>query len=229
MNTEPQRSEDAWAPITTKNRPREWVAAILFSAVSCWFVMAYHDWGRAKPYSIGTLSEALAHTAFYGLALAFAIGPLYRFGIMPARAVAGRRPFGIVAVICAMVHALLSLTVLRPNSGWDHFVVKHWDHTVLGVLGLVLAVILLATSFGNAFQRLGEARWFRIQAAGLAILPVALLHFMALGKFTKWADWFDGRDRNAAPPGTIVIFCVGVLVITLRIIDIVRHWKKRSA
>lgn len=230
MNTDPsQRPGTSWAPITTRNSTGEWLVAVVFAACSCCFIMAYHDWWRAKTYSVGTLNEALAHTAFYCLSLAFMFGPLYRFGLLPARMIPVRRPFGIAAVACAIPHVLLSLIPLWPKFGWNHFVVKHWDHTALGVASLALAVWLLTTSFGAALQRMGAARWRRTQLIGLALLPLVLWHFMALGKFTKWADWFAGRDKLPAPAGTLIIFCVGTLVIALRVIDALCHWKMWGA
>lgn len=223
--TESQNFGDP-TPIVSKNRPTEWTVAILFAVASCCCVMAYHDLWRAKGYSILTLNEAMAHTAYYCLALAFAVGPLYRFGVLARDVVPVRRPFGIIAVGCIILHALLSLIPLSSKFGWDHFVVKHWDHTALGVGGTILALWMLQTSFGNTLQRLGATGWRRIQLAGLVLLPLAVWHFMALGKLAKWADWFAGRDKLPAPPGTLIIFCVAVLVILLRVVDALRHWKK---
>jgi hypothetical protein len=220
-----RRGGDVWSPIATKNSPGEWLAAILFAAGSCAFVMAYHDWWRAKTYSVLTLNESVAHTAYYCIALAFAFGPLYRFGLLPARAVMVRRTFGIVGVVCALLHVLLTLLPLWGKYGWEYLAIKHWDLTALGVANLVLAVWLLKTSLGNSVQRLGADRWFRLQLTGLALLPLALAHFIVLGKVAKWADWFAGRDKLPAPPGTFVIFCVGALVIALRVVDALCHVK----
>lgn len=224
MRTCPTKpGDDLWSPIAIKNSPREWLAVAGFAVVSCWFVLVYHARWRAKPYSLLTLNESLAHTAYYCIALAFALGSLYRFGLLPARAVAVRRAFGIVGVICSALHVLLTLFPLWPKYGWNYLVVKHWDLTVLGLVSLVLGFWLLKTSLGDAVQRLGAVRWRRIQLTGLALLPLVLWHFMAAGKIAKWLDWFAGRDTHPAPPGTFIIFCVGAVVIGLRTVDAACH------
>jgi hypothetical protein len=212
-----------WSPVAVKNPVGEWLLAILFAAGSCWLVMAYHAWWRAKPYSWLTFNESLAHTAYYCLALAYVCGPLYRFGLLPARAVLVRRPFGIVGVVCAILHVGVTLGPLWGEFGWNYFLVQHWDLTALGVVCLALAVWMLQTSLGGAPQQMGVARWFRVQLLGLALLPLVLWHFMALGKVGKWLDWFHGVDTKPAPAGTLIIFAVGVLVIALRLVDAVRH------
>lgn len=187
--------------------------------------MAYHALGRAKPYSLGTLNEGLAHTAYYGIALAYACGPLYRFGLLPSGTVRLRRPLGITGVCCAGLHVLATLIPLRSKFGWDYLTRQHWDLTVLGLVCLALALWMARTSLGNSVQRLGRERWARIQWIGLALLPLALAHFLVLGKFGKWMDWFQGRDTNPVPSGTIIIFAAGVLVIALRVVDAVCHGK----
>jgi hypothetical protein len=46
------------------------------------------------------------------------------------------------------------------------------------------------------------------------------MHLLMLG---KWVDWFQGRDLNPAPAGTLIIFIVGTVVILLRIVDGMVH------
>ena len=213
----------AWSPIAMKNSFGEWLAASLFAAVSCLFVMAYHAWWRAKPYSMGTLNESLAHTAYYCLAIAYSLGPFYRLGLLPARRVHVRRAFGIVGVICAFLHVTVTLGPLWGEFGWNYLAVKHGDLTVLGAVCLALAIWMLKTSVGNAVRKLGQARWLRIQLTGLALLPLVLWHFMTLGKIGKWLDWFHGVDTKPAPAGTLIIFVAGVLVIGLRLADVLCH------
>jgi DMSO/TMAO reductase YedYZ heme-binding membrane subunit len=220
---------ETWSPIAIKNSVGQWLGAILFAAGSTWFIMAYHAWWRAKPYSVVTLNESLAHTAYYSIALAYAFGPLYRFRLLPAPAVLWRRSLGIVGVACAGLHVLLTLFPLWPKFGWKFLVREHGDLTALGVVTLALAVGMVKTSLGDAVQRLGRQRWFRIQLLGLALLPLALAHFLVLGKISKWVDWFQGRDLNPAPAGTLIIFMVGTVVILLRIVDGMVHargWQK---
>lgn len=214
-----RRSAIVWSPITVKNPGSHWFVALVFAVCSTWLVMAYHAWWRAKPYSWVTLNESLAHTAYYCLAIAYALGPLYRFGMWPARAVMLRRPFGIVGVICALLHVTVTLVPLWGEFGWSFLVVKHWDLTALGLICLAVAIWMLKTSLGNAVQRLGQARWVRVQSVGLVLLPLALWHFMVLGKIGKWLDWFHGVDTKPAPAGTLIIFAVGMILIALRLVD----------
>jgi hypothetical protein len=224
--TESQRGGDGWSPIASKNSFGEWLVALLFAAGGCWLVMVYHAWWRAKPYSLGTLNESLAHVAFYCLALAYVFGPLYRFRLLPARWVFVRRPFGIVGVGSAVLHVGLTLGPLWGKFGWPHLLHKHWDSALLGLVSLALALWIWRISFAGSVQRLGRDRWFRWQLAGLVLLPLVLAHFLVLGKVGKWIDWFAGRDTNAAPAGTFIIFCVGVVVIALRVVDALSHGKR---
>lgn len=224
-----QRGGDVWSPIATKNSFGEWLAALLLAAGSCWFVMIYHAWWRSKPYSVVTFNESLAHTAFYCLALAYACGPLYRFGWLTTRPVMWRRPLGMIGVGVAILHVLVSLVPLWGKFGWDYLVVQHWDATLLGAASLALALWMLQTSLGDSVQRLGRARWFQIQLTGLALLPLVLLHFLVLGKIGKWVDWFQGRDTNHMPAGTFIIFCVGIVILALRVADALCHVRIRKA
>jgi len=218
-----KRGGDVWSPIVAKNSVVEWLLAILFAAGSTWFMMAYHDWWRRKPYSLMTLNESLALAAYYALALAFVPGPLYRFGAIPSRWVAVRRPLGIAGVICAILHVLITLIPLRNKYGWNYLVLQHGDLTALGALSISLALWLLKTSLGSAVQRLGVVRWFRIQWTGVALVPLVLAHFMVLGKIADWLKWFGGHDPKPAPPGTFVAFALGAVIILLRVVDLISH------
>lgn len=223
-----QYQDGSWSPITLKNSVLQWIGAFLYSALWCWFVMGYHAWWRGKPCSLQTFDEGMACAAYYAMATAFTLGPLYRFGLCLKSWVSLRRPLGIVAGIFAAVHILMTFTTQWRNYGWNYICVEHWDMALLGVLSTALLAWLIKTAYPSAMEQNGLERWRKIQVCGLALLPLALAHFVVLGKIPKWMDWFRGVDKHAAPAGTLVVFIFGVVVIVLRIVDFICHVKDRT-
>lgn len=119
-----------------------------------------------------------------------AIGPLARLWAGAARALAWRRELGVWFVVTAVVHALLIL------DGW-----VEWDvgrtlgyefipqlgrvarlepgfglANLLGVVAIVWAVVLGATSWDGAVRRLGPGAWKWVHYGAYVVFYLSLLH-----------------------------------------------------
>lgn len=211
---EDQTASTAPSPIIMANTCGEWLLAFAFCALVWWFMLAYHDWWRGKPYSLATANEAFALAGVYGLSLSLSLGPLRRLSGGLPRAIRLRRPLGLCAGLCAAIHALLTLLVMNDKYDWAYYS-KHWDLLLLGSLALLLLSALCALSWPAALRRVGEERWRRVQAKGYLCLALVLVHFVVLGKFGKWVEWFRLHDQPA-PPGTLPAFLVGVAPLVLK-------------
>jgi DMSO/TMAO reductase YedYZ heme-binding membrane subunit len=203
-------------PIILCNTPGQWLSSAAFCGAAFLFFWAYHDWWRAKPYSLGTADEALALAALMGLSVTLSLGPLCRLTGRFERALALRRPLALVAVCCAAAHIAVTLIFLSGKYGWN-WITSEWLSFLLGLAAALLLGFLAAMSFPWALQRFGREGWRRAQQWSDVALGLVLLHFVVLGKFPKWLDWFAKLDQPA-PPGTLPAFVVGALVLILRAI-----------
>jgi hypothetical protein len=66
------------SPIILRNSLAEWITAAALCAACFFFMWAYHDWWRAKPYSLLTANECFALAGLFGVSLSLALGPLRR-------------------------------------------------------------------------------------------------------------------------------------------------------
>ena len=206
------------------NSWREWLVAFGFCGLVWWFMLAYHDWWRGKPYSLATANEAFALAALYGLSFSLLLGPLHRLsGGLPG-AIRLRRPLGLWAALCAAVHALLTLLVMNDKYDWAYHC-KHWDLLTLGILAMALLLVLCTLSWPAALRSVGEKRWRLAQRAGYLVVALVLLHFTVLGKSGKWVEWFRLHDQPA-PPGTLPAFVVGLAALALKAFEVL---KRRSS
>jgi len=201
-----------------ENTAREWGAGLALCVVFFGFMWAYHDWWRGKTYTLATANEACALAGLYGIALAYALGPLYRLHCLGERAVRWRRPVGVAAVGFAFAHMVVPFFPLSHKYGWTYFSV-HWITLALGVVAALWLLILAVLSFRRAAVNISMAAWNRIQQWGLVLLPVIVVHYTVLGKVSKWIEWFGGKDPHPGPPGTLIGAGVVLLVVLLRGVD----------
>jgi DMSO/TMAO reductase YedYZ heme-binding membrane subunit len=159
------------------------------------FMMAYHDWWRAKTYSLGTANESLALSAVFCMSLALSLGPLRRlFGLRPAL-VRLRRPLGVWSVVLALAHSVVTLVVMSNKYDWAYFR-AHLDLLVLGISALALLLMLGVTSWPFALRKFGGwVAWF--QKRDKPAPPGTMWAFLAgvLAFIVRAADWLRSLQR----------------------------------
>jgi len=213
-------------PIVTRNTIKEWLVAFALCAGFGLFMWAYHDWWRAKPYTLGTADEGLALAALFGLEFCLLLGPLSRLTGAPAHMLRLRRPLGIVATGFACAHILVAVIPLYHEFNVAYFV-RNWVMFLFGLAALLLLLWLSLISTAAALARLGTARWCAIQQLGWLALALVLAHFLVLGKIPKFVKWFQTRDLPA-PPGTFWVAVAGVLVLGLKLADVLVARRRKT-
>lgn len=201
--------------VILENTGREWCGGFALCALFFGFMWAYHDWWRGKTYTLATANEACALAGLYGIALAYALGPLHRMHRLGQRAVRWRRPVAIAAVGFALAHLVVTLLPLSGKYGWKYFS-AHWLTLALGIVAALWLLLLAALSFRRAAAKIGLAAWKQIQQWGVVLLPLLVVHYVVLGKIGKWLEWLGGKDPYPGPPGTLIGAGVVLLVLLLR-------------
>ncbi len=136
------------------------------------------------------LWRAVGDAGFVLLAMALSIGPLARLWLPARRWVAWRRELGIWFALLALGHGVL---ILSGWVGWSwrrflgyEFVPQlgRWARlepgfglaNLLGLAGLIWALVLMATSSDWAVRKLGIASWKWLQTGAYIIFYLVALH-----------------------------------------------------
>jgi DMSO/TMAO reductase YedYZ heme-binding membrane subunit len=208
------------------NRIGEWLAAAVWAVFWFAFTLAYHAWWRAKPPAWLTANECLALAAVFCLSAALAVGPLFRLGAVGPSVYRLRRPFGLAAMACVLLHVGVVVIPMWGQYGFK-WLGEHPFCFALGLLAALHLIALSVLSWPTIFQRAGRERWWSWQRTAWLALVLALAHFMLLGKLPKWIEWFQKRDLPA-PPATLWAALAGALVLALRLFDRIRGRAQRS-
>lgn len=210
------------APLPVFANPRrQWLVGLGCAATVFLFMWAYHDWWRAKPYTLVTANEAMALAAYACLGLCLALAPVQRLLGLPEAWASQRRPFALAGVGAAGIHVILSLAA-TPGLSW---LWKHPLSASLAVIATVLVTALAVTSFPSTAARLGPA-WRRLHLLAVPAFVLVSMHVLVLGKSAKWLAWWQTHDLPM-PPGTLAMAGLGVLVLAIRSIDAVNQPGRR--
>lgn len=202
------------------NCRKEWLLSGLLWTLFWTFFMFYHQI-RGKPYSLFTANKCFGIAAIFLVGWSLALGPWVRLGKADQSVLRYRRPVGVLGVISAVIHVVLSLTCL-----YDRFPISYYlDHLIATGAGIVTLVVLVsnaAVSNASLAERIGIGTWKAMQRLSYAALALALMHFVVLDKFPNWIKWVKSFDP-VWPPGTVLPFLFGSLVLMLWIGD----WRKK--
>jgi len=198
------------------NSAKEWLYSFLLYAAIFMFFMYYHKL-RGKPYSLFTANKCAGIAATLGVSLTLFLGPWSRLSGRYAALLAYRRPLGLTASAFVLVHAVLSLFFLADNFPLKYFS-GHQFSVLCGTVSFLLLAIIAVISNSRSLKRLGYRKWKFVQSLSYLCLTLALLHFVVLGKFANWLKWFRSPDY-IYPPGTMLPFFAGVLVLLLFLVD----------
>ena len=211
-------------PIVIKNSKKEWIISLLIFSVLVFFYLFYHDI-RGKAYSLWTANKSMALSASIFISISILFGPLYRKWRNKHWLVKYRRTFGVIGGASLLFHVPVSLFFLPSKFPGSYFI-KHAVSTIIGVLGFSILVMLLIISTKRFFMKLGHKKWKFLQRFSIAALMLCLAHFAALGKIPNWVRWFQNFDKP--PPGTMIPFLIGSIVLLIWIIDFLKNSRKNS-
>lgn len=152
---------------------------------------------RDVPYSdipLFTLNKSLALSSTVLIGLSFLLGPLAK--LLPHRFsphLPLRKSLGLIGFGGAAVHSVISLILLSPRYYAKFYATDGALNSIgqfsilFGVLALAVFSAVAVASLPNMFERLGEARWRRMQRLGYVGYTLVLLHVVVMGA-RGWAN-----------------------------------------
>ena len=190
-----------------------------------------HRWNRA----FGDASLVL-------VALSFGLGPLSRLYRPAVRLVPYRREMGIYAFVLALVHGIIILVGwvefdLMRLAGFEFhpqlqtYVMFQQGFALsngLGILALVIALLLAATSSDYAMRKLGASGWKFIQMGVLPLwwLSVAHVAYFLYAHFLSFHRQTPDPNPLQIPFAILVIAVLGLRIASY--VMTVRNKNKRG-
>jgi len=181
-----------------------------------------------RPYKdvLSRASFATAYPAIALLAATLLIGPwkLLRRRLNPV-SIDLRRDLGIWAGILGIVHAGVGQFVHLRGRPWLYYVYGPTEHhrgmrhdlfglaNYTGAIGVLLLILLLATSNDLSLRRFGKERWKQLQRWNYAVFSLAAVHSFA----------FQGVENQKAPWVVTVALCV-IAALAMQVMGIVRRF-----
>jgi len=176
----------------------------------------YHRW-RGGPYSLFTANKAIAIASSLLFSFSLALGPLQRLTGKFHTAICLRRTLGVTAATFMVLHVVLSVFFVKK------FDLSYYSQNrlsiVFGAIAFLGFLLLWATSYRWAPERLGQDKWKSLQTTGYFFLALIVLHIVVLGKIPNWILWFKTFNQPV-PPGTMIPSVIAALVILLKIVDL---------
>ena len=166
-------------------------------AVSLLYAFIRYNILRDVPFSdipLYIFNKALALGATVVIGFSFLLGPLA--ALWPrwfSPHLPLRKALGIIGFGGAAVHAVISLILLSP-AYYSRWFTESGSLNAIGQFSLLFGVLALAvfavvavSSMPLMFERLGEARWRKMQRLGYGAYALTLLHVVAMGA-RGWAN-----------------------------------------
>ena len=189
---------------------------------------AMHKWNRA----FGDASLVL-------VTLSFGIGPLSRIYRRSVRLVPYRRELGIYAFVLALVHGIIILVgwvefdLMRLFGFEFHPQLQRYVMfqsgfglgNAIGILALVLALLLAATSSDFALRKLGASGWKFIQMGALPLWWLTVAHVA----YFLYAHFLSFHRQTPDPNPLQIPFAILVVaVLILRTTSYVRTVRSQN-
>ena len=230
--TAPQSNKPtgAWS----RTLKRHFIVLLLTGALIALFAQVHGQWSPMHRWN-----RTFGDASLVLVALCFAIGPLSRFYRRAVRWIPYRREMGIYAFILALVHAIIILVGwvqfdLMRLAGFE-FHPQLQEYVMLqqgfglsnaiGLVALVLALLLAATSSDYALRKLGASGWKFVQ---MGVLPLWWLTIAHVAYFLY--AHFLSFHRNTPEPNPLQLpFAIMVVaILALRIAAYVRTVRARA-
>jgi len=164
-------------------------AAVL--AISLLYAFIRYNILRDVPYSdipLYIFNKGLALGSTIVIGFAFLLGPLA--ALRPERFLLHlplRKSLGLIGFGGAAVHGVISLILFSPAYYAKFYTASGGINTIgqfsllFGILALAVFTIVAISSLPMMFERLGEARWKKLQHFGYTGYALVLLHVVVMG------------------------------------------------
>jgi len=202
----------------TKEALRQYLVAIIITAlVSGGF--GYYLFIRNGSFTPSIANKGLADGSLVLLGIVLLIGPLSRLYNRFDSWVNYRKELGILAFLTGAVHVYLSMFVLARRGPFGLYQSRPLV-AYTGLLGLAIMAYLFIISFEKIKQKIGVAKWWKMQYWGARITGVAIFIHMAAFKYPEWDTWLSGKTEGLAlpnlPPANLLIAIFFAFVLLTR-------------
>lgn len=185
--------------------------------------LALYLTARRGYFDLSIVNKSVANSSLLLLGIVLLLGPLCRLYRRFDKWVNYRKELGILAFFLGAAHVYLSMFPLARGGPFSLFGAKPLAAS-LGLVGLLLMFFLFLSSFEKIKNRLGVARWWKIQYTGVRFAAIALLLHMTLLKYSEWGKWLSGDTGNIAipslPPASLLVALFSAFVLLVRLSEL---------
>lgn len=197
---------------------RQYFIALIIAAVIGGGI-GYYLFARSGSFSLSIANKSLANVSFILLGIVLLAGPLSRLYTRFDSWINYRKELGILAFLTGAVHVYLSMFVLARRGPFGLYQSRPLV-AYSGLLGLIIMAYLFIISFEKIKQKIGVAKWWKMQYWGARITGVAIFVHMAVFKYSEWNTWLSGKAENLArpdwPPVSLIVAIFFAFVILTR-------------
>lgn len=202
----------------TKETIRQYLAAVIVTALISGGI-GYYLFARSGSFTPSIANKSLADVSLILLGIVLLAGPLSRLYSRFDSWVNYRKELGILAFVTGAIHVYLSMFVLARRGPLGLYQSRPLV-AYSGLLGLVIMAYLFIISFEKIKQKMGVAKWWKMQYWGARITGVAIFVHMAVFKYSEWNTWLSGKAEGLArpdwPPVSLIVAVFFAFVILTR-------------
>ncbi|MBI5356682.1 ferric reductase-like transmembrane domain-containing protein [Candidatus Collierbacteria bacterium] len=155
---------------------------------------------RRGYFDLSIINKSLASGSLVLLGIVLLLGPLSRFYSRFDNWINYRKELGILAFLTGAVHVYLSMFPLARRGPFGLYQSRPLV-AYSGLLGLVIMAYLFIISFEKLKEKIGMAKWWKMQYWGARITVLAIFIHMAVFKYPEWNAWLGGEAGKLARPG----------------------------
>lgn len=206
--------------ILLKNYTKPFLISILF-----FFFFSFYLYLRRGYFDLYIANKVFGSIPVVTIGLILIIGPFSRAYQRFDTWVHMRKELGIIAMISALLHGIISLFLLPERFNPAYFFTRSQSLPfLLGVISLLILIYLFILSLNAIVMRLDKKQWWHIQNWGIRIAIITILLHVFLMKWTGWVKWFtEGGSLELArpymPPGSLIAGSIGVYVVIIRLAE----------
>jgi len=202
----------------TKEALRQYLVAIIVTVLISGGI-SYYLFVRSGSFIPSIANKSLANVSLVLLGIVLLIGPLSRLYNRFDKWVNYRKELGILAFFTGVVHVYLSMFVLARRGPFGLYQSRPLV-AYSGLLGLLIMAYLFIISFEKIKQKIGVAKWWKMQYWGARITGVTIFIHMTAFKYPEWDTWLSGKTEGLAlpnlPPTNLLIAIFFAFVLLTR-------------
>lgn len=178
---------------------------------------------RKGSFEWAIANKSLADTSLILLEIVLLLGPLSRLFNRFDKWINYRKELGIMAFLVGAIHVYLSMFQLARRGPLGLYQSRPLV-AYSGLLGLLIMAYLFVISFEKLKNKIGTAKWWKMQYIGCRIAALAVLFHMAVFKYSEWGQWLAGNvgqlARPQLPPVSLGVALFSALVFLIRISEL---------